>query len=423
MNRRLGEFDSFCSIIRMTKTLHFDCLSGISGDMTLGALIDLGVSVDQIQQGLQSLNLPDLKLRTEEVKKCGFRAVQIHIDHPPEKAHRHLHHIDAMIDEATEINESAKALAKKIFLCVGEAEAKVHGCSLRKVHFHEVGAIDSIADIVGVAIAIDALDIEHATSSTIPTGTGAITIDHGRVAVPAPATAEILTGVPLMACDIESELTTPTGAAIIKTLARSFGPPPAMTPLRVGYGSGTRDLEGQANVLRVTLGELAEASSSQGQIETDRVTLLESNIDDATAEQLADVSELLMNAGALDVWQTPIVMKKGRLATTVSVLCDASRIGALQTLLFTQTSTIGIRRTEMNRSKLARESQIVETPDGPATGKTVRLPDGTLRFSLENDEVKRLSSATGKPADQIRVEAQAAFAELLAVGREPSGVT
>ena len=180
MNRRLGEFDSFCSIIRMTKTLHFDCLSGISGDMTLGALIDLGVSVDQIQQGLQSLNLPDLKLRTEEVKKCGFRAVQIHIDHPPEKAHRHLHHIDAMIDEATEINESAKALAKKIFLCVGEAEAKVHGCSLRKVHFHEVGAIDSIADIVGVAIAIDALDIEHATSSTIPTGTGAITIDHGR---------------------------------------------------------------------------------------------------------------------------------------------------------------------------------------------------------------------------------------------------
>lgn len=228
--------------------------------------------------------------------------------------------------------------------------------------------------------------------------------------MPAPATAEILTGVPLMACDIESELTTPTGAAIIKTLARSFGPPPAMTPLRVGYGSGTRDLEGQANVLRVTLGELTEASSSQGQIETDRVTLLESNIDDATAEQLANVSELLMSAGALDVWQTPIVMKKGRLATTVSVLCDASRIGALQTLLFTQTSTIGLRRTEMNRSKLARESQTVETPDGPAKGKTVRLPDGTLRFSLENDEVKRLCAATGKSADQIRTEAQAAFA-------------
>ncbi|MCC9641748.1 nickel pincer cofactor biosynthesis protein LarC [Rhodopirellula sp. JC740] len=392
----------------MNKTLHFDCLSGISGDMTLGALIDLGVPADQIQQGLQSLKLPELKLRTEEVKKCGFRAIQIYVDHPEEKAHRHLHHIDEMIDQAADINDSAKALAKKIFLCVGEAEAKVHGCTLRKVHFHEVGAIDSIADIVGVAIAIDALDIARVTSSHIPTGTGAITIDHGRVAVPAPATAEILTGVPIMACDIESELTTPTGAAIIKTLASSFGPAPAMTPLRVGYGSGTRDLEGQANILRVTLGESVKGASSS-KLETDRVTLLESNIDDASPEQLANVSEALMQQGALDVWQTPIVMKKGRLASTVAVLCEPAKIDALQTLLFTHTSTIGIRRTEMDRSKLPREQQTVQTPDGAATGKTVRLPDGSLRFSLENDEVQRLCRETNKTADQIRQEAQSAF--------------
>lgn len=232
----------------MNTHLHFDCLSGISGDMTLGALIDLGVDPDQIRAGLNSLNVADLKLHVDDVKKCGFRAVHIRIEHPEQKAHRHLHHIEAMIEAATDITPAAKTLALRIFRCIGEAEAKVHGCEIRKVHFHEVGALDSIADIVGTAIAIDSLGIDSVSSIPVPTGTGAITIDHGRVAVPAPATVEILTGVPLAYCEIESELTTPTGAAIIKTLARSFGPPPAMIPHRIGYGAGTRDLPGQANV-------------------------------------------------------------------------------------------------------------------------------------------------------------------------------
>lgn len=392
-----------------SRTLHFDCLSGISGDMTLGALIDLGVSADAIQTGLQSLNLPNLGLRASEVKKCGFRAVQITIEHPPEKAHRHLHHIEDMIDAATAISDNAKSIAKSIFRCVGEAEAKVHGCTIRQVHFHEVGAIDSIADIVGVAIAVDALGVTHASSSPIPTGTGSIVIDHGRVSIPAPATAEILCGVPLAACDIESELTTPTGAAIVKTLAQSFGPPPPMIAEAVGYGAGTRDLPGQANVLRVTLGRLIEPATAMGRIESDQVTLLETNLDDADPQTIAGVATRLLAAGALDVWQTPCVMKKGRLGTVLSVLCGSSRIGALQAIILTQTSSIGVRRQTLSRGKLARESVTIETPHGPARGKVAVLPDGSRRFKLEDDEAQRLAQSTGKTTMRIHADAIVTF--------------
>lgn len=381
--------------------------------MTLAALIDLGVDAGFIQSGLDSLNVPDLKLVVDDVKKCGFRSKFILVEHPEQKAHRHLHHIDAMIDAADAISDTAKQLAKAIFLCIGEAEAKVHGCDLKKVHFHEVGALDSIADIVGVAIAIDSLGVDSVTSSWIPTGTGSITIDHGRVAVPAPATAEILIGVPVADCSIESELTTPTGAAIIKTLADSFGPAPAMIPHRMGYGAGSRDLPGQANVLRIVMGELLatdrDRGSSHERIEADRVVLLETNIDDATAEQLAEVAERLMIAGALDVWQTPCVMKKGRLASVVSVLCHDSQTSTLQNLLFTHTSTIGIRHQSLDRMKLIRRLVDVTTPHGVARGKVVTLPDGTERFAIEDDEAKRLAGSAGVTTTQIREQAADAW--------------
>lgn len=389
----------------MKTNLHFECLSGISGDMTLAALIDLGVSPKLIRSGLASLNVADLKLHVDDVVKCGFRAKSIRVEHPEQHAHRHLHHIEAMIDVADAITDSAKMLALRIFRCIGEAEAKVHGCDLKKVHFHEVGAVDSIADIVGVAIAMDSLAIDRVSSSPIPTGTGSIVIDHGRVAVPAPATAEILIGVPLAYCDLESELTTPTGAAIVKTLASSFGPPPAMTPHRVGYGAGTRDLPGQANVLRLTMGQLHGDATATCPVETDRVALLETNIDDATAEQLADVCERLLGAGALDVWQSPCVMKKGRLASMLSVLCEVSDVASMQGLLFQHTSTIGIRQQVLDRAKLARQAMEIQTSHGPARGKLVTLPDGSARFSLEDAEAKRLADQTGKSTREIHEDA------------------
>ncbi len=390
----------------MKTNLHFDCLSGISGDMTLAALIDIGVSPQLIRDGLASLNVADLKLHVDEVRKCGFRATYIRVEHPEQHAHRHLHHIEDMIAAAGGISESAKTLAIQIFRCIGEAEAKVHGCDLKKVHFHEVGAVDSIADIVGVSIAVDSLHVDQVTSSLIPTGTGSIVIDHGRVAIPAPATAEILTGIPLAFSEIESELTTPTGAAIIKTLASSFGPPPAMIPMRVGYGAGTRDLPGQANVLRLTLGQTHARDAVPEHIETDQVTLLETNVDDATAEQLADVAERLIAAGALDAWQTPCVMKKGRLACIISVLCHGADAPVMQNLLFEHTSTIGVRRQVLDRSKLARKAVEITTSYGLARGKVVTLPNGAQRFSLEDADARRLANLSGKSTREIHQDAE-----------------
>ncbi len=206
----------------MPKIAYFDCLSGISGDMTLGALVDLGVEAAAIESAVRSMGLPELTIVSSEVKKCGFRAVSIAINHPPEHVHRHLHHIDEMIDRSTEIDAAAKETAHEIFRHVAVAEAKVHGTTLEKVHFHEVGAIDSIADIVGTAVALNSLGIQQIIASPVPTGTGSITIAHGRVSVPAPATAELLCGIPIAPSNIEAELTTPTGAAILKACARQF---------------------------------------------------------------------------------------------------------------------------------------------------------------------------------------------------------
>ena len=250
---------------------YFDCMSGISGDMTLGALLDVGVPLELLSRGVRSMGLEDLRLEAAEVKKCGFRAQHVRVEHPPEHAHRHLHHIEAMIDRADEIEDDAKAIAKRIFHQLGEAEAKVHGTSLQKVHFHEVGAVDSIADIVGCAIGFDWLKLEAFEASPVPTGTGAIEIAHGRVTVPAPATAELLTGIPLASSTVECELTTPTGAAILKTLARRFGGVPAMTIEAIGYGAGTRDLPGQANVLRLLVGTSEASAALPFPVEVDRV--------------------------------------------------------------------------------------------------------------------------------------------------------
>ena len=230
----------------MARIAYFDCLSGISGDMTLGALVDLGVDIAAIESAVRSMGLPELSITSETVKKCGFRAISVKIEHPPEHAHRHLHHIAEMIDRASEIDAAAKKTAHRIFSHVAEAEAKVHGTTIEKVHFHEVGAIDSIADIVGSAVALHALGIETIVASPVPTGTGSITIAHGRVAIPAPATAELLCGIPTAESDIEAELTTPTGAAILKACASKFGPLPSMITSGVGYGAGTKDLDGQA---------------------------------------------------------------------------------------------------------------------------------------------------------------------------------
>ena len=395
----------------MGRIAYFDCLSGISGDMTLGALIDLGAETAAIESAVRSMGLPEIAISSSEVKKCGFRAISVRIEHPPEHAHRHLHHITTMIDSSGEIDDGAKQLAHRIFGQVAAAEAKVHGTTIEKVHFHEVGAIDSIADIVGTAVALTSLGIESTIASPVPTGTGAITIAHGRVSVPAPATAELLAGIPIAPSDVECELTTPTGAAILKATATAFGPLPAMTVHAVGYGAGTKDLTGQANVLRVFMGELTESTQGMAGVESDQVTVLETNVDDSTPQQMADCAQRLMAAGALDVVQMPCTMKKGRAAILLSVISPASKVALLETLIFEHSSAIGIRRHTVDRHKLARHASMVETPFGPVRGKVIQMPGSlTPRFTVEDDDARSLATSHRTTAAEVKRVAIEAWA-------------
>ncbi|MCA9269778.1 MAG: nickel pincer cofactor biosynthesis protein LarC [Planctomycetales bacterium] len=386
------------------KIAYLDCASGISGDMTLGALVDAGAPLADVQAGVDSLGLPSCRLSINDVKKNGFRAAQLTVDHEPEHAHRHLHHIVDMIDGA-QMTERAKDLAKRIFTRLGEAEAKVHGTTIRKVHFHEVGAVDSIADIVGTAIAFDLLAIDRVECSPIPTGRGFIEIAHGRCSVPAPATAELLRGAPLAASDVEAELTTPTGAAIAVTLAERFGPLPAMRVEAIGYGAGMRDLEHQPNLLRVLIGDDAEAGHG-----LESLVLLETNLDDATGQQLGHCLARLLAAGALDAYTVPIGMKKSRPGVMLCALCRPADVESLELILFQETTTLGVRRIACARRALERTVMQVESPLGIIPGKRVTLPDGSVRFSPEYEDCRRIAAERNLPLGDVIDAARRAFA-------------
>lgn len=373
---------------------YLDCASGISGDMTLGALVDAGVPLEIIQRGIDSLGLPSCRLVTQDVKKKGFRAVQLTVEHEPEHAHRHLHHITKMID-GSQLSPRQQELAKRIFTRLGEAEAKVHGTTIEKVHFHEVGAVDSIADIVGCAIGFDQLDVQRVVCSPVPTGTGFVEIAHGRCSVPAPATGELLRGAPLAASNVEAELTTPTGAAIVSAMVDQFGPLPAMTIERIGYGAGQRDLESQANLLRLLVGETSD------ELPGDTVWVLETNLDDISGEQIGHCLEKLSAAGALDVFTTAIGMKKNRPGVMVSVLCHGQDAPTLEEILFRETTTLGVRRSSASRHVLPRRCVEVETPWGKVAGKIAQLPDGSNRFSPEYEACRRVAEANKLPLQTV----------------------
>lgn len=397
------------------KIAYFDCFSGISGDMVLGALIDLGVPVDVIQAGIDSMGLSHVKITGEVVKKSGFRAVKVHIDHPPEHAHRHLHHIETMIDQGEALTPGARAMARKIFLLIGQAEAKMHDTTIQKVHFHEVGAIDSIADIVGAAIGFDFLGIERFEASPVPTGCGSVKIAHGLVSIPAPATAELLCGVPIAACSIEKELTTPTGAAILKATVSRFGVLPTLRLDAVGYGAGTIDLPGQANVLRIALGQTDEDSTGQAAdfpSEFDRVVVIETNIDDSSPEDIAACVAKLYANGALDVYQTPCVMKKGRSGVQLTVVAAPSSSSLLQQIVLTDTSTIGVRRYGADRRKLIRHAITLHTPYGELRAKAAEIGGGKQRLMVEYDDAQDASSKWNISMAEVRQSAAVAWASL-----------
>ena len=331
---------------------YFDCFSGIAGDMTLAALVDAGVDRGAIQAAVASLGLP-CELTFEVVRRGGFRATYAKVAAPHEHVHRHWHHIEAIIDKSI-LSGRQKDLAKRIFLKLGEAEARVHGIDLSKIHFHEVGAVDSIVDIVGSAVGLDLLGVERFEASPVPTGRGWIKAAHGRMPLPAPATAELLRGVPLAESQVDGELTTPTGAAILTTVTERFTSFPALTIETIGLGAGTKEFPDQANILRLFVGTTQLPASS------DRVWVLETNLDDLPGEVVGYTMTKLMEAGALDAFVTPIQMKKNRPGVMISALCDEPKIATLEDLLFRETTTLGIRRYPVSRHKLKRQAIEVE---------------------------------------------------------------
>lgn len=394
------------------RVAYLDCASGISGDMTLGALVDVGAELAAIQAGIDSLGLPRCRLVASEVRKRGFRGTQVTVEHEPEHAHRHLADITAMIDHSA-LTPRSQDVARRIFQRLAEAEAKVHGTTIERVHFHEVGAVDSIADVVGAAIGFDLLGIERVVASPIPTGSGYIEIAHGRCSIPAPATAELLCGVPLADVPADGELTTPTGAAIVTTLAEAFGPLPAMTVDRIGYGAGQRDFP-HANLLRLLVGEAAgeavgEADSADVRPAVETIVVLETNLDDTCAEAIGYAVERLWEAGALDVSLTPMQMKKGRPGVLLSVQARPADESRLEAILFQETTTLGVRRQAVERTVLARRRGQVETRWGPVEGMIAFLPDGSQRFAPEYESCRRVADRLGVPLTAVQVAARQAF--------------
>lgn len=386
------------------KLAYFDCSSGISGDMTLGALVDAGVPLEKLQEAIDSLGLPSCRLTAREVRKHAFRATQVTVEHQPEHAHRHLHHILAMID-AGRLTARQKDIARRIFTRLAEAEAKVHGTSIEKVHFHEVGAADSIADIVGTAVGWDLLGAERLVASPVPTGCGRINIAHGEFSVPAPATAELLRGIPLVESAVRAELTTPTGAAILAVLAESFGPLPSMTIDRIGCGAGYADLEEQANLLRIIVGEAAAGLP----LPCDQVCVLETNLDDLSGELIGYCISRLWEAGALDVYTTAIQMKKNRPGVKLSVLSRPEDVDSLESILLSETTTLGVRRWMAGRHVLARQAHRVETPWGPIEGKVAWLTGDAARFVPEYESCRAIAAERGVPLRDVYEAAQQAF--------------
>jgi len=398
---------------KLVRVAHFDPFSGISGDMTLGALLDAGVDPAAIREGIASLGLP-IGMEIEKVKKGGFMATRVRIEAPEEHAHRHLPQVEEIIGRG-KLAPRQRDLAVQIFRRLAEAEAAVHGMPIQKVHFHEVGALDSIADIVGAAVGLDLLGVERFTSRPVATGSGMVKCAHGLMPVPAPATAELLKGVPLARSSIQAELTTPTGAAILTTVVSEWIDGPGLTIERIGQGAGSRDFPEQPNLLRLFVGTSANSS------ESDQVWMLETNLDDLPAEMIGYCYDLLLKAGALDVFTTAIFMKKNRPGVMLSVLAPEPMLLAVETILFRETATFGIRRYPVSRHKLRREACVVQTAWGPVQGKLGWLEGRPPVFAPEYEDCARLARQHGVALRDVYLQAQRAYAEQCAGQPSASG--
>jgi len=385
--------------------MYVDAFAGASGDMLLGALLDAGLSADALRACLARLPLEGYSLEVRKENRLGLAATRAEVRVTGHSAHhRRVADIEKGI-AAAGLPGRAGEWAVAVFRRLAEAEAKVHGSSLEEVHFHEVGAVDSIVDIAGACAGLALLDVYRVEASPLPLGSGYVDMAHGRLPVPAPAVVELVRGVPTAACDEPGELTTPTGAAILVTLAERFGPMPAMVVEAVGYGAGMRQGPRLPNVVRVVLGR----SCAAGAGETDTVWLLEANLDDATGEMLGAASQALLAAGALDVWLVPVTMKKGRPGVVLACLADDARHGAIEEAIFRQTTTFGVRRTRVERAKLDRRHEQVATLFGSVRIKVGRRAGQVVTAMPEYEDCLRLAQDRGVAFREVYDAARAAW--------------
>jgi uncharacterized protein (TIGR00299 family) protein len=383
------------------KLAYFDCFSGISGDMTLGALVDAGCSADVLRSELQSLEVPGWELTTEKVWKNGMSATQVRVRTEDQQKHRSLSAILEILQNAR-LAARVRDRASAIFQKLGEAEAHVHDTPIEKIHFHEVGAVDAIVDIVGACIGLHALGVERFVCSPLNVGGGTAKMAHGVLPVPAPATARLLQGAPTFSNGVQRELVTPTGAAIVATLCDTFGAQPPMTVSAIGYGAGAADLEGQPNVLRIMIGESAEKSTNA---QDEEISIIEANLDDMNPQIYGYVVEKALQAGALDVYTTALQMKKNRPGTLLTILCRPEDTEALTSLLFAETTTFGVRTHRAQRRALAREWVNVSTSYGDVRIKLSRSNGHILHAAPEYDDCRKLAVEKQVPLQQIITEA------------------
>ncbi len=400
---------------------YFDCFAGAGGDMIVAALLDAGADEDACRAELAKLGLDECAVRTERVRRAGLGGLQFHVDvseggvspdheHPHEHEHhdhahaprRRLADILDLIDRAGLVPRAAER-ARRVFTRLGRAEAKVHRIDIQEVHFHEVGAVDSIVDIVGACIALELLGIDRVICSGVPVGSGMVRCEHGLLPVPAPAVAELLVGVPLRAVEIEGEALTPTAAAIFTELAESFGPAPEMTVASVGYGAGSRDTPHLSNLLRVIVGQVAQEGDA------DELVELAANLDDCTGEVLGQAIDKLLACGCVDAWAAPAVMKKSRPAWVLSALCRPADAAAAERVFFEETTTFGVRRRSCRRGKLLRSFETVETVFGPIRIKVGRLDGRVVTASPEFADCRAAADTHHASVREVLAAASAAW--------------
>ena len=418
---------------------YLDCFSGISGDMFLGALVDAGVPAEVLRQTVAELKV-GARLEVSRVQRAGISATKVDVlvrgkkdrpreshDHPAQPGtavpHKHSHHEHPKTAPAHEhrglkeirkiiagagLPAGVQATALSMFESLGAAEAKIHNTSVEKVHFHEVGAADAIVDIVGAAVGAEVLGVDEWISSSLNVGSGTVVCDHGRFPVPAPATVELLRGAPVYSSGIEAELVTPTGAAIVKTLASRFSSFPAMKIAATGYGAGTRDFHGHSNVLRLTVGEAASESRAAGE---EKITVLEASLDDLNPQLFGYVMERALAAGALDVFATSVQMKKNRPGMLLTVLAKPKDASKLAHLIFAETTTLGVRMREERRQVLERRSLSVKTPWGVVRMKVASLNGSVANFAPEYEDCRRIAARRRLPLKIVMQEAVRAYLE------------